>query len=140
MAKRESESLVIHKPIICGACRETSSLFSKVVGYHPYQWEMNCTLCHRHGAGLNGHVKEHIEVIELLNALRSHYISGSSSAELSTKLEGLADQYDHLLHNSRCECGGSLSIAAKPKCIHCDLEIYDSYFHYVDYPIDPGRQ
>jgi hypothetical protein len=140
MTERERKLLVIHKPIVCSACGETSALFSKGIGYHPYEWEMNCTLCHRYGIGLSAYTEEHKEIIESLNRLRTRFIAGSSTAELSTEIESLADHYDYLLYNSPCGCGGSLSIAAKPKCIYCDLEIFDSYFHFVDQPIDHGFQ
>ena len=95
---------------------------------------MNCNLCHRYGIGLDAYVPEHTEVLDALKTLRSRYIQGSSSAELAAEVESLADQFDHILHNAGCECGGRLSIAAKPKCIFCDIEIFDSYFHFVDQP------
>jgi hypothetical protein len=136
MTDREKELMVVGRPLVCGACREVSALFAKGVGFHPYEWEMNCNVCHRYGIGLDMYVPEHTEALEALQALRKRYIAGSSTAELATEVENLADKFDRILHNARCECGGRLSIAAKPKCIFCDVEIFDSYFHFVDQPLD----
>lgn len=134
MTDREQALMVVCKPIVCSACRETSALFAKGVGFQPYQWEMNCNLCHRYGIGVDGYSPGHSEILEALQALRSRYIDGSSTADLSAEVERLADNFDPLLHNAACECGGRLSIAAKPKCLFCDIEIFDSYFHFVDQP------
>ena len=82
---------------------------------------MNCSLWHRYGIGLDAYVPEHAEVLEVLQALRERYIAGSSTAELETEVENLADKYDHLLHYANCECGGKMSIAAKPKCFFCNI-------------------
>ena len=136
MTEREKALMVICKPVVCSVCREESALFAKGVGFHPYEWEMNCNLCHRYGIGLDSYVPEHSEILEMLQVLRKRYIAGSSTAELATVVENLADKFDHLLHYANCECGGRLSIAAKPKCIFCDIEIFDSYFHFVDQPCE----
>lgn len=136
MTDREKELMVVCKPVVCGACREESALFAKGVGFHPYEWEMNCSLCHRYGIGIDAYVCEHAEVLEALQALRGRYIAGSSTAELEAEVENLADEFDHILHNAGCECGGRLSIAAKPKCMFCDIEIFDSHFHFVDQPCE----
>ena len=136
MTEREKELMVICKPVFCSVCREDSALFAKGVGFHPYEWEMNCNICHRHGIGLDAYAPEHKEVLEILQALRERYIAGSSTAELAAEVENLAGKYDHILYNAGCECGGRRSIAAKPKCIFCDIEIFDSYFHFVDQPCE----
>ena len=136
MTDREQELMVICKPVVCSACREESALFVKGVGFHPYEWEMNCSLCHRYGIGLHAYVPEHTEVLEALQSLRERYIAGSSTSDLETEVENLAYKFDNILHNAGCECGGRLSISAKPKCIFCDIEIFDSYFHFVDQPCE----
>ena len=139
MTDREQELMVICKPVVCSVCREESALFAKGVGYHPYEWEMNCTLCHRYEIGLDAYDPEHAEVLSALQVLRQRHNAGSSTAELAAEVENLADKYDHILHYRVCECGGKLSIAAKPKCIFCDIEIFDSYFHFVDQPCERKR-
>jgi hypothetical protein len=135
MTDREKELMVIRRPVLCSACREASALFVKGVGFHPYEWEMNCTPCHRYGVGLDAYVAEHKEVLKALNILRDRYVAGSSTAGMAREVERLAYQFDGILINAECECGGRLSIAAKPKCIFCDVEIFDSYFHFVDQPV-----
>lgn len=136
LTDREKELMVICKPVVCRVCREESALFAKGVGYHPYEWEMNCSLCHRYGIGLDAYVPEHTEVLKALQALRKRHNASDSTAELAVEVENIADKFDHILHNRECECGGKLSIAAKPKCIFCDIEIFDSYFHFVDQPCE----
>ncbi len=43
-----------------------------------------------------------------------------------------SEEHDSVLDNRFCECDGHLSIIAKPKCIYCDIEIFDSFFHYSE--------
>ncbi len=118
--------------VVCPACRETSNLFPKGVGHHPYQWEMNCSICHCYAVGLDAYIAQHTEVVKELERLRERYLNGESTQGLANQIEDLAKQFDGILSNRECECGGALSIAAKPKCIHCDIEIFDSYFHVAD--------
>jgi hypothetical protein len=98
---------------------------------------MNCSLCHRYAVGLDAYLPQHGEVVEALVSLRERFVSGASTEELKAEIELLAERFDGLLSNAECECGGRLSIAAKPKCVFCDIEIYDSYFHVADQP-SPG--
>jgi hypothetical protein len=136
MTEREKELMAPGRPVVCPVCREVSALFPKAVGFHPYQWEMNCSLCHRYDVGLDAYVAGHREVVEALCALRERYIEGESTAELAGEVGALAGRFDAVLSNAVCECGGRLSIAAKPKCIFCDVEVFDSYFHVADQPVD----
>lgn len=136
LTAREKELMVVRRPLICNACREVSALFAKGVGYHPYEWEMNCSFCHRYAIGLDAYEPKHTEVFKKLQELRKQHVAGSSTVELAGEVESLAAQYDDLLSYAECECGGRLSIAAKPKCIYCDVEIFDSYFHFVDQLVD----
>ena len=132
MTERETELMSLGKPIVCPACRETSYLYPKGVGYQPYIWEMNCNLCHLHNLGLDAYVTEHEELYEKLVQLRNRYIAGETSKELENEINNLSEEFDNKLNNRICECGGHLSISAKPKCIFCDLDIFDSYFHFTD--------
>ena len=132
MTDREKELMAIRKPVVCQTCRETSAIFPKAVGFHPYEWEMNCTLCHHYAVGLDAYDPRHEEVINALQELRKEFLAGKSTDALSSQIENLAYYYDSVLINAKCECGGILSIAAKPKCVFCDLEIFDSYFHFAD--------
>lgn len=120
------------KPVTCPACREISYLYPKGIGPQPYMWEMNCNLCHLSNLGVNAYIPEHEELYKRLNLLRKQYIEDASSEELQSEIEELAEEYDGELDNRLCECGGYLSISATPKCIYCDVEISDSYFHYSD--------
>ena len=132
MTDREKELMAVGRPVVCPACRELSALFPKGVGFHPYEWEMNCTLCHCYAVGLDAYISEHEEPLNALKALRERYVAGESATELAEEVEILAEQFDGVLSNGECECGGRLSIAAKPKCVFCDIEVSDSYFHFAD--------
>ncbi len=132
MEDRELELMSIRKPVMCPACRETSYLYPKAVGHHPYIWEMNCGLCHLYNFGVNAYLQGHDELHTKLGKLRERYIKGETSAELESEVNNLSAEYDNTLDNRICDCGGSLSISAKPKCIYCDVEIFDSFFHYAD--------
>ncbi len=132
MTEREKELMALGAPVVCTVCRETSHLFPKGVGYHPYQWEMNCSMCHCYAVGLDAYISEHTEVVKELERLREKYLNGASTQDLENKIDALAEQFDGILSNRECACGGTLSIAAKPKCIYCDIEIFESYFHVAD--------
>jgi hypothetical protein len=132
MSERERELMAVGKPVVCPSCRETSYLYPKAVGHHPYEWEMNCSLCHNYAVGLNAYEEGHAELIKTLEALRTLYLAGESSQQLEQEIKGLAEEGDGVLLNRVCECGGNLSIVAKPKCIYCDVEISDSFFHVAD--------
>ena len=132
MTDREKELMSLGKPLVCSACREISYLFPKGVGFHPYEWEMNCNLCHRYAVGLNAYVPQHTDSVKVLQKLRERHINGESTEELAKEVELLAEQFDGVMDNRECECGGILSISAKPKCIFCDIEIFNSYFHVAD--------
>lgn len=136
MTDREKELMALGRSVVCPVCREVSALFPKGVGFHPYQWEINCSFCHRYEVGLDAYVPQHAEAVEALQALRNRYVTGASTEELAMEVESLAEQFDAVLSNAECECGGRLSIAAKPKCIYCDVEVFDSYFHVADQPVE----
>jgi len=130
MEDRELELMIMGKPVICQACREISYLYPKAVGHQPYYWEMNCTFCHKFNLGVNAYNQEKLHY--KLNELRVRYLYGATSADLESEINDLAVEYDNKLENRICECGGYLSISAKPKCIYCEVEIFDSFFHYLD--------
>ena len=132
MTEREKALMSLGKPVVCPACRETSYLYPKAVGYQPYIWEMNCNICHLFNLGVNAYIPEHKELHNSLNQLRKRYIEGETSKDLEHEINHLCDDYDYKLDNRLCECGGHLSISAKPKCIYCDVEIFDPFFHYSD--------
>ena len=147
MTEREKDLMSLGKPVVCSSCREKSYLYPKGVGHHPYLWEMNCNLCHRYNIGLDAYIPEHTDVVKRLQKLREKYISGKSTQELEKEINSLAEEFDKELSNRVCECGGSLSTSSKPKCIYCDIEVFDSYFHIVDeaphgesYKREPSRQ
>jgi len=132
MTEREQALMSLKKTAICVACRETIFLFPKGVGYQPYVWEMNCNICHRYNLGVNAYLPAHKELYTKLKHMRERYIKGETSEALASEMNALSVEYDHTLDNRLCECGGQLSILAKPKCIFCDVEVFDSYFHYSD--------
>ena len=132
MTEREKDLMSLGKPVVCSSCREKPYLYPKGVGHTPYLWEMNCNLCHRYGVGLDAYISEHTEIVKNLQKLKEEYIEGKSTKELENKINSLAEEFDAELSNRACECGGSLSISSKPKCIFCDIEIFDSYFHVAD--------
>lgn len=132
MSEREKELMSAGRPVQCPVCRETSYLYPKAVGHHPYEWEMNCTLCHRYAVGLNAYEEGHSDLVKILETLRSRYLAGEALQDLGAEVNRLAEDNDAVLLNRVCDCGGILSIAAKPKCIYCDVEISDSFFHVAD--------
>lgn len=138
MSDREKDLMSLGKPVLCSACRETSCLYPKAVGYQPYIWEVNCSLCHRYDLGLNAYISAHRTAVVALGKLRDKYLEGASSQELENAIDSLAEEYDCILDNQICDCGGKLSVSAKPKCIYCDIEIFDSYFHVAD-QAPPGK-
>lgn len=136
MTEREKELMAVGRPVVCPACREVSALYPKGVGFHPYEWEVSCTVCHRYDVGLSAYLPGHAEAVEALQRLRERYVEGASTEALAGEVEALAERFDGVLSNAECECGGRLSIAAKPRCIFCDVEIFGSCFHVADQPVE----
>jgi hypothetical protein len=134
MTEREKDLMSFGKPIICPSCGETSYLYPKGVGHQPYMWEINCSLCHRFNEGLNAYFPEHTETVKALQKLRERYLEGESTQELKPEMMNLSKHLYDVIGKEQCECGGTLSIIDKPKCIYCDIEIFDSYFHVADEP------
>jgi len=134
MTERKKDLMSPGKPIICPACGETSYLYPKGVGHQPYMWEINCSLCHQYNVGLNAYVPEHTEAVKTLQKLRERCLEGESTQELEPEMVNLSKQLYDVIDKEQCECGGTLSIFNKPKCIYCDIEIFDSYFHVADEP------
>ena len=93
---------------------------------------MNCSQCHRYAVGLSAYEAGHEGLIHKLEGLRTRYLSGETSEQLEKEVSMLAADNDVVLLNRLCECGGTLSIAARPRCIFCDLEISASFFHVAD--------
>lgn len=132
MDDRERDLLTMGKPVVCAACGETSYLYPKGVGHQPYILEMNCSSCHRFNLGVDAYKEDHGKLHSILNELFDRFIGDESTKSLEREITDLAEEYDGILDNRKCECGGYISISAKPKCTHCDKEIFDSFFHYVD--------
>lgn len=134
MTEREKDLMSLGKPVICSACGKTSYLYPKGVGHQPYMWEINCSLCHRFNEGLNAYVPEHTEAVKALQNLRERYLEGESTLDIEPEMVNLSKQLYDVIDKEQCECGGTLSILDKPKCIFCDNEIFNSYFHFADGP------
>ena len=134
MTDREKDLMTLGKPIVCPSCRETSYLYPKGVGHQPYLWEANCSLCHRYNVSLDAYIPEHEETVKILQKLRQRYLKGESTQQLEQEMNDLSEQLYNIVGKEQCECGGTLSIIDKPKCIYCDIEIFDSYFHVADEP------
>jgi hypothetical protein len=131
MTNREKDLLVFGKPVLCPVCKKTSYLYPKAVGYQPYIWEVNCGSCHVFDLGINACNPGHEQLHNSLSKLRERYFNGETSAVFVEDIKELARVYDQTLKNRVCVCGGNFSIAANPKCIHCDVDIFNSYFHYA---------
>ena len=130
ISNREVKLMTFGQPVVCPSCGKTSYIYPKAVGHQPYIWEINCKQCHLFNLGLNGYLSKHKEVVNKLDQLRERYINGTSTPELKKDILELSKLYDPILDNRKCECSGYLSISAKPRCIYCDVVIFDSYFHY----------
>lgn len=132
MTEREKNLMFSGKPIVCPACKETSYLYPKGIGHQPYMWELNCNICHRFNVGLNAYIPEQTEAVNKLQKLREKYLEGATTQGLELDMVNLSKQLYEVIDKEQCECGGTLSILNKPKCIHCDVEIFNSYFHVTD--------
>ena len=134
MTEREKDLMALGKPMICTSCRETSYLYPKGVGHQPYLWESNCSLCHRCSVSLDAYVPEHNDIVKKLQNLRQKYLDGLSVEEIELEMNKISELLYSKTGKEKCECGGNLSIFEKPKCMFCDIVIFDSYFHVADEP------
>lgn len=132
MIHTENEEMTMGRAVQCPDCQRRSYLYPKAVGYQPYLWEINCTRCHRFDIGLNAYTPDHQFAVESLEQLRETCLNRADPQALHAQVGLLASKYDSVLATKKCECGGDLSIVAKPRCLFCDAVISDSFFHFVD--------
>lgn len=137
MVNTEKEFMTMGRAVTCPQCQKTSYLYPKATGMQPYLWEMNCSKCHLFNLGIDVYAPDHKNIAEQLEQLRDEFILGAKPLQIQTAIQNLAKKFDHLLSNKGCECDGTMSIAAKPRCMHCGTVVIDSYFHYVDEEPEP---
>ena len=136
-SKRKSENaqyrrywdlMTVGFPVECPECSKPVALIPKAVGMSAGNWEVNCIDCHNATSrGLSGYTERsaYNTLEELLEDYRMNRLTHIDAA-----VHELAKRYDSQLPDATCHCGGSYSIAAKPRCIYCDAVVIDSYFHF----------
>jgi len=121
-----SESL----PIQCPKCgSEKNSLWPKFIGHSP-NYEASCNRCHRVNHNALDPYANRKAVTKLLRHAENFSL-GKHAENLDQIVRDLAEQYDPLIIQSQCLCGGRFSVGAKPRCRRCRTVIFDSYFHFV---------
>jgi hypothetical protein len=129
--KRYNELMTQGLPVQCPTCAGDAQLYPKATGWAPYDWEMNCDQCDNFiVAGFNAYT--HPEITEQLEELFDNFLYANHLDNLDGAIADLAGQYDYLVTDSKCTCGGNFSIKAKPRCKRCRSILFDTYFHYAD--------
>jgi hypothetical protein len=127
--------MTVREPVRCPACDAALDLSPKAVGMAAGCWSVHCTTCHRtsverfsgYGPGKEGWVK--IEMI------RADFVRSRHLDRLDERVRQVARDYDRFVDPFSCKCGGRFSLAAKPRCPHCERVVVDTYFHVVDEPL-----
>ena len=132
----EKELTTMGQAVTCPHCGQVSYIYPKGTGYQPYLWEVNCEKCHLFKIGLHAYRPDHRDAVEELQTLMDSFLDQGPIDSTMQRIKELADKIDPILEHTICQCGGRLSVRAKPRCLHCDEVVLDSVFHYVDEPVE----
>lgn len=116
--------------IKCDKCGHENIFCVKAFGP---AWEACCDQCHKvNKIALDAYAKEDEDIFRELQKLNKEFLLNSDDKKIE-KIEKAVELISSQNGPSgKCSCGGEYLIAARPRCIHCNQIVFDSYFHYVD--------
>lgn len=116
----------------CPACGSVERISPRAIGMSAANWEVPCDSCHRYRPLLNAdRSPAERELIRTLRALARDFAKSPNPDPILARVEGLALRHDSLLPAERCVCGGTFSLAARPRCSSCQAVLVDSPFHFT---------
>jgi hypothetical protein len=114
---------------MCPACGKECFLSAKARGMAAGTWLACCLSC-SNTTVLDGYV--HPREYDALMAVEKEFLL-AANAPWQVQVARLASAADMKLDSRRCSCGGSFSVAAKPRCPHCRHILLDSCFHFASW-------
>ena len=132
--------MAVRVPVHCPHCSASLDMSPKAVGMGAGSWPVNCTACHRtsprnfsgYGAGEDGYLR--------LESIRGDFVRSRDLEHIDQRVRKVARDFDRLIEYGRCTCGAPFSLAAKPRCPHCDHVVFDTYFHVIDEPLSEEQR
>jgi len=132
---RYSMLITVGRVVSCTGCGAAGRLSPKGYGMGGGQWEVNCSGCHRHRSGLNAsRSPAEAALVKRLQVLWQSFKLGEDVPGILdevSEIEGFDDLARSTEQDERCGCGGTHSVAARPRCEHCRDVLLDSPFHVV---------
>jgi hypothetical protein len=127
--------MTLAHPVDCPNCGVALAMNPKAIGMGAGSWEIQCVQCPSIlFGGLSGYDPRTAPAYQRLSHLRNEFVDSGDLHSGELEVLALAQQYDSVLKRTRCECGASFSIAAKPRCPDCKAVVFQTFFHYVFRP------
>jgi len=121
--------LTVGRPKKCSYCHTENYLYPKRVGYHS-DWELCCDKCSRVDyQAMSTKDPSHAPLLSRLRVEYDAFLKKEHYPDMTRSLETMNEEW---AQGTECSCGGSISIAAKPRCICCNRILMHSFFHYAD--------
>lgn len=122
--------ITVGQPVACASCGADERISPKGYGMGAGHWELNCTSCHRYRPLLSAYRSpEQRALLRRLQVLAQRFKLARDVPEVLRELEVLATQETAAGLAEECECGGTHSVAARPRCGTCAGVLIDSPFH-----------
>lgn len=116
----------------CPACGSVERISPKAIGMGAADWEVSCDSCHRNRPLLNAYRSAaERELLQTLGTLARDFAKSPDPDPILAQVEQLALRHDSMLPPERCPCGGTFSLAARPRCSSCQAVLIDSPFHFT---------
>lgn len=121
--------ITVRRQVTCPGCGSDENWLSqKSSGFSP-SFELCCTQCDEVSRGLSPY---EAPVTGPLSDLQHDFVLGRNVERIDSAIERLSREHRERRGEERCKCGGSFSIAAKPRCHRCRSVLADTFFHYND--------
>lgn len=128
--RRYAELISVARPIECPACTLEQAISPKAFGMGAGDWEVNCVSCHRVSSQLlSAYSKRTRRTYHRLETLRAQFLGELKLDRITPVIDAIAAKEDRAWAEQPCECGGSFSLAAMPRCIRCREVVEPTYFH-----------
>ena len=140
---RSLQLRTVRAPTTCPQCGAELNISPQVWGMGS-SFAAHCTRCHRRGPDrLSAYGRTGAAYQEMV-AVEDDFLRSRGLDRIESRMLDIAAAYDHFVNGSPCACGGTFSLAAKPRCPLCDAVVIDSCFNIVDLPVvnmrRPGKE
>jgi hypothetical protein len=127
---RYLELIAVGRQVTCPNCGSNENYLSQKGTGHSPSFELCCTQCDKVSARINPYVES--SLWGRLSDLQQDFMLGRELDRIGPAIDKLSQEYAGRIGATHCSCGGSLTIAAKPRCHRCRSILADTSFHYND--------